>query len=75
MRSAAELARRLPPAAAADLVEWGPYHNAEQQFAAVLKNEVPLGWPIAMDKNAPAIEDDRPVNEYGLLRQASWWPH
>ncbi len=75
VRSAAELAHRLPPSAAADLVEWGPFHTTEQQFAAVLKNEVPLDLPISLDRNAPAMEDDRPVNEYGFLRHTSWWPH
>lgn len=75
VRSAADLAHRLPPSAVADLVEWGPFHTAEQQFAAVLKNEVPLDLPISMDRSAPAMEDDRPVNEYGFLRHTSWWPH
>ncbi len=73
--SAAELAHRLPPGAATDLVEWGPFHTPEEQFAAVLKNEVPLDLPISLDRNAPAMEDDRPVNEYGFLRHTSWWPH
>ncbi len=67
-RSAADLAKRLPPAAAADLVEWGPYATPELQFAAVLQNEMPIDWIISLDKNAPAIQDDRPVNEYYLLR-------
>lgn len=67
-RSPAELARRTPPAAAADLVEWGPNQTAEQQFAALLKNEVPIDKVIDLDSTAPALEDDRPINEYGLLR-------
>jgi len=68
-RSAAELARRLPVAAAADLVEWGPSSNAEQQFAEVLKQEVPLDGIIAKAPSVPALRDDQPVNEYYLLRQ------
>ncbi|MGC2246058.1 MAG: hypothetical protein WA609_05600 [Terriglobales bacterium] len=68
-RSPADLAKRMPPAAAADLVEWGPYSTPEQQFAAVLKNELPIDWIISLDKNAPALQDDRPVNEYDLLRR------
>lgn len=67
-RSAADLAERMPASAAADLVEWGPFPTAEQQFAAVLKREVSIGRLIAMDGNAPAMQDDRPVNEYYLLR-------
>jgi hypothetical protein len=74
-RSAYELANRMPPTAAADLVEWGPYSTAEQQFAAVLKNEIPADWLIDLDKTAPALQDDRPVNEYGLLRHTRFWPH
>jgi spermidine synthase len=69
-RSAADLAKRMPASAAADLVEWGPFPTAEQQFAAVLKREVPIDWLIAADRNAPAMQDDRPVNEYYLLRKA-----
>jgi hypothetical protein len=66
--SAAELAKRMPPAAASDLVEWGPFPTAEQQLAAVLKREVPVDWVITADVNAPAMQDDRPVNEYYWLR-------
>ena len=68
VRSAAELAQRTPPRAASDLVEWGPFPTAEQQFAVVLKREVPVDWLISLDINAPAMQDDRPVNEYNLLR-------
>jgi len=66
--SASELAKRLPPSAAADLVEWGPLPTAEQIFAGMLRREVPIGRVIALDSRAPAMEDDRPVNEYDLLR-------
>lgn len=69
-RSAADLAKRMPASAAADLVEWGPFPTAEQQFAVVLKREVPIDRLIAMDRNALAMQDDRPVNEYYLLRSA-----
>jgi hypothetical protein len=74
-RSAADLAKRMPASAAADLVEWGPFPTAEQQFAAVLKREVPIDWAIAADMDAPAMQDDRPVNEYYLLRNADAWLH
>jgi spermidine synthase len=67
-RSASELAERLPPSAAVDLVEWGPLPTAEQMFAAMLKREVPISRVVALDSRAPAVEDDRPVNEYDLLR-------
>jgi spermidine synthase len=74
-RTAAELASRMPASAAADFVEWGPSPTAEQQFAAVLKKEAPIDWLVAADKNAPAMEDDRPVNEYDLLRETRRWLH
>jgi spermidine synthase len=67
-RSASELAQRMPPSAAADLVEWGPFPTAEQMFGATLKREVPISRVVALDSNAPAVEDDRPVNEYDLVR-------
>lgn len=73
-RTAAELAARMPSRAAEDLVEWGPYHTAQEQFAGVLKNEVPIDLVIAREESAPPITDDRPINEYDLLRtlRAEW---
>jgi len=70
LTSAATLASRLPPAAAADLIEWGPATTAEQQFAGVLSQETTLEALIARDPGVPALQDDRPVNEYFLLRRA-----
>jgi predicted membrane-bound spermidine synthase len=67
-RSPAELAKRMPASAAADLVEWGPLPTAEQQFAAVLKQEIPMDQLLAMDRSVPAMQDDRPINEYYVLR-------
>jgi spermidine synthase len=67
--TAAEPARRLPPKAAADLVEWGPETTPEQQFAAVLNQEVSLDDMIAEAPNAPALQDDRPQNEYYAIRR------
>jgi spermidine synthase len=68
--SAALLASRLPPAAVRDLLEWGPAATAEQQFAGVLNQELSLDGLIAMDPGVPALQDDRPVNEYFVLRRA-----
>ena len=68
-RSPAELAKRMPLSAVADFLEWGPYPTAEQQFAAIVSREVPIDMVIAADVNAPAMQDDRPVNEYDLLRK------
>jgi hypothetical protein len=59
----------MPSAAVADLIEWGPAHDAEQQFAGVLNQELSLDSIIAQDPGVPALEDDRPVNEYFILRR------
>jgi len=66
--SAAELARRLPPAAARDIVEWGPAGTPEQQFQLVLGRSVAPAFLAAAAPGARALVDDRPVNEYFLLR-------
>jgi len=67
--TADELAARLPPAAVADLLEWGPAATAAEQFRPVLASEVALesfAGPEAMP-----LRDDRPVNEYFFLRLRS----
>jgi spermidine synthase len=69
--SASQLALRLPAGAAADLVEWGPNSQPEQQFKAVLDREVSLASIIQEDPEAPALQDDRPINEYFLARRLS----
>jgi spermidine synthase len=66
--TAAELAQRLPARAASDLLEWGPETTPESQFADVLKREIPLDDLIAQAPTASALRDDRPVNEYYLMR-------
>ncbi len=67
-RSATELAGRLPADAARDLVEWDTDTTPEQEFANVLNREVSLDQMIAEAPQAPALTDDRPVNEYYALR-------
>jgi hypothetical protein len=69
--TAAQLAQRLPPDAARDLMEWGPAATPEEQFQSVLELEVPLVSILQKDGNAPALQDDRPVNEYFLIRRLS----
>jgi hypothetical protein len=67
--TAADLAARLPARAAADLLEWGPEDSAQQQFAVVLDQEIPLDDLIRQNPGIPALQDDRPINEYYLLRR------
>ncbi len=69
VRTAEELARRLPPAAAADFVEWGPEPTAQAQFARLLSHEIPLGQVLQLGPDVPILTDDRPFNEYFLLRR------
>jgi hypothetical protein len=68
-RSAADLAREMPAAAAVDLVAWGPHRTAEAQFEPVLAEEQSVAGLIALAPDAPTLTDDRPVNEYYFLRR------
>ncbi len=67
--SSSVLASRMPIAAVSDFVEWGPKSTAQQQFEAVLSQELELGSIVAEAPRAPAMVDDQPINEYFLLRQ------
>jgi predicted membrane-bound spermidine synthase len=67
-KSSAALAATLPAAAAADLLEFGPHANPESQFEAILQSEFPLQAMIAAKMDAPVLRDDRPVNEFFVLR-------
>ncbi|HET9406250.1 MAG TPA: fused MFS/spermidine synthase [Candidatus Sulfotelmatobacter sp.] len=67
--SAAELASHLPASASTDLLEWGPASNATDQFSRVLNQELSINTLIAKAPDVPALRDDRPVNEYFLLRR------
>ena len=68
-RTAAELAARVPAAAARDMLEWGPAKTVEGQFELMLRGEMPLDAVIDADRGAPMLTDDRPVNEYYFLRR------
>jgi hypothetical protein len=63
------LAQRLPERAAADLVEWGPEDTPAGQFAILLNSELRVDRLIALAPHTPALSDDRPINEYYLLRR------
>ena len=64
-----ELAARLPDAARADFVEWGPENTPEAQIARFLSGEAPMSAVLELAPGIPAIEDDRPINEYFFLRR------
>jgi spermidine synthase len=70
LRTPLELAEHVPAKAAADLVEWGPETTAEGEFAIVLNQELPVDQLISAAPKVPALQDDRPENEYYVLRRS-----
>ncbi len=62
------LAQRLPVRAAKDLVEWNADSTPASMLNDTLSGEKSLDGLIAPDRDIPAMSDDRPVNEYFLLR-------
>jgi predicted membrane-bound spermidine synthase len=67
-RTGAEMAATMPPAARKDLVEWGPYRTPAEQFDAVLAAETFPNWEV-LRRMAGPLTDDRPLNEYFLVRR------
>jgi hypothetical protein len=66
--SSAQAGGRLPVAARTDLLEWGPAATVEEQLGLVLRREISVERLLRLDPRAPALSDDRPVNEYYLVR-------
>ena len=69
MRMPAELVARMPEAALSDIMEWPFEPTADLEFTYVLQRETSVAQMMADDPTAPAMLDDRPVNEYVLLRK------
>ena len=67
---AAQLAARLPEGAKRDLLEWSTTHDTVQDLSTVLSNEVDYKNDLNPDPEI-IITDDRPMNEYFLLRRLS----
>jgi len=67
-RDPAQMAAQMPATAIADLLEWGPYQNPEQQLALPITKRDLLDDLIALSPDTPALQDDRPINEYYFLR-------
>lgn len=73
-RSPEELVRRMPADAVRDLTEWdepsadGPMDAAEDRLSDLLKGESTLDQLIARSPDTPALTDDRPINEYYVVR-------
>ena len=68
VRTAAELLARMPQAAVADMMEWGPAQTPEQQMNMLLDHQKTIDEIIALSPHTVALTDDRPINEYFLLR-------
>ena len=64
-----QLVDHMPAKAVADMMEWGPASTPTQEFSEILDNEFPIERIIAEAPNAPVLQDDRPVNEYFILRR------
>ena len=67
-RNAPDMVSRMPTTAVIDLMEWGPAETPSQQFERMLSTEMTPGQMIALSPSTPALRDDRPINEYFLLR-------
>jgi spermidine synthase len=73
-RTPEELVRRMPAGAVRDLTEWdepsadGPVDAAEDRLSDLLRGESTLDQLIAASPGTPALTDDRPINEYYVVR-------
>jgi spermidine synthase len=68
LRTAAELVAAMPRGAVRDMMEWGPAETPVEQMSLLLGHELTLAPMIALSPSTPALQDDRPINEYFLLR-------
>ncbi len=71
--SASEFVAHMPMAAQRDLMEWGPAQTPEEMAAMILAPRVSLSAIVPDVARAPPITDDRPFNEYFLLRRLFGW--
>jgi len=67
-RTAAELVARMPGGAVSDMMEWGPAPSPEAQVNLLLDHESSTDAVIALSPVTAALQDDRPINEFFLLR-------
>jgi len=50
------------------MMEWGPAPSPEQQMNLLLAHPSSTDAIIALSRASPALQDNRPINEYFLLR-------
>ena len=68
--NAGEFVRRMPQAARKDFVEWAGGEGPEAEARDILSDQRPFASLLPPpDSNVPALSDDRPYNEYFLLRR------
>ena len=67
-RTATELVARMPETAIKDMMQWGPAKTPEQQFDLLLSSEMTPQKLIELSPLTSALQDNRPINEYFLLR-------
>jgi spermidine synthase len=66
--SADQIDARMPATAKLDVVEWSQPQTAQALFKKIFDHEVPMTDALNLDAKVQ-ITDDRPLNEYYLLRQ------
>jgi hypothetical protein len=59
----------MPSAAVTDMMEWGPAATPDEEFQLVLSKKMTTEQLIGLSPLTPAMKDDRPINEYFLLRR------
>ena len=67
-RSTEELLDRMPPSAAAELMEWGPEKTPLDQLQYIVSRPASVDRLSSLSAGAPTLDDDRPINEYNQLR-------
>jgi spermidine synthase len=70
-----DLQRRMPDSAVTDFTEWTQSKGrftVSVVFDNLLRNEIPIEAVIALSPATPTLSDDRPINEYYLLRRRVW---
>jgi spermidine synthase len=67
-RTAAELVARMPARAASDMIEWGPAASPQDQLNLLLSRESSTDAVVALSPATTTLTDDRPINEFFLLR-------
>jgi spermidine synthase len=67
-RTAAELVARMSARSASDMIEWGPAASAEDQLNLLISHESSTDAVIALSPATTTLVDDRPINEFFLLR-------